>query len=106
MSTYWRLFRGAARHPGRPDRVLSEAFRRSLVLNVAPLRCLVCPDRPAGTSVARQLCARHWGRLKAARAAAGPGLDFAAWLAGERSYPGLGDCRVLACTDLAWSTLA
>jgi hypothetical protein len=84
---------------------IGQAAPLLLTVNPVPPWCLACPGRPTVTAVSRQLCMRHWHRLKEARAAAGPGLDLAAWLAGERPYPGYGECRVLACAGLAWSPL-
>jgi hypothetical protein len=84
---------------------IGRAMPLPLTLSAAPPGCLACPDRPAVMAASRQLCARHWGRLKVARAGAGPGLDFTAWLGGEVPYPGYGDCRVMACARLAWSPL-
>jgi hypothetical protein len=98
-------WRAARRTAASRAEWIGQAAPLPLVLDPIPQRCLVCPDRPAVTAVGRQLCMRHRGRLKEARAAAGPDLNLTAWLAGERPYPGYGDCRVLACTVLAWSPL-
>jgi integrase len=82
---------------------IGQAGPLPLTQHAAPPRCLICPGRPAVIAVSRQVCARHWRRLKQARR--GEDVDYPAWLADQVPYPGFGGCVVTACPELAWSPL-
>lgn len=94
---------------------VSTAAPLELGQTLEAIRCRICPERPA-FSRELGLCHRHRNRWRARqREHSGDGstldhdidseLDFAAWLATERSYPGYGDCRVRVCDELAESPL-
>jgi len=66
--------------------------------------CCLCPERPAAHTRLR-LCVRHQQRWHRYRAGQPGGADVGAWLAGEESFRGFGDCRVTVCPNLAASAI-
>lgn len=62
--------------------------------------CCLCPQRPA-TQARRRLCLRHQGRWWRHRLRHDDHADLSSWLAGEETYPGFGDCRVVVCPSVA-----
>ena len=66
--------------------------------------CRLCPERPAAHT-RLHLCARHQQRWHRHRAAQPGGADVEAWVAGEESFRGFGECRVTVCPNLAASAI-
>lgn len=69
-----------------------------------PRACLVCPEREANTQELG-LCQTHYYRWRRHSGSVSRKPGFAEWMAGETAYGGHGDCRVTACSRLAWSPL-
>ena len=96
------------RHAERDGGLKADFLRAARPLGLAAWtcerRCRICPQRPA-RHVALVLCDKHQFRWFRHRERHGDSADFAAWLAGQETYPGYGGCRVRACPELANSPL-